>query len=212
MRRLRLGAFAVVLGLAGAARADVVSFRAELHGGGGFGGGISGDHKDDTFFGTAPHGAYGVLAGVEILFLDIWVQHHQFTNGSHLATWSQLGVGLDMQIPIGDPGEPDAEGKRAKPKAYGEIGMGVGAGLGTGQQVDPPLDASEITDKGFLFEVVGAVGYHLAPVVDVGVRAPVSVGYFIKSGAGATANDLSSHYVGWEAAVLLYVRLQLTLY
>ena len=78
---------AVVLAPA-AAQADVVSFRGEVHGGGGFGKGVSGDAKDQAFFEDAPHGVYGVLVGLEFFFIDTWIQHHQFTNGDRLATWT----------------------------------------------------------------------------------------------------------------------------
>jgi hypothetical protein len=196
---------AVVLAPA-AAQADVVSLRGEIHGGGGFGKGVSGDAKDAAFFADAPHGVYGVLVGVEFFFIDTWLQHHQFTNGDRLATWTQLSVGFDVQVPFGDEGQPDVSGKRPGAKNYAEIGFGVGFGVGTGQQVDPPLSADEVTDKALIGEAQLAIGHKLGKLLDVGVRVPVGYGYFLKNGV---ANDLSNHYQGFQAQALLYLRLKI---
>jgi hypothetical protein len=210
MRRLALVAAALVLAPA-AARADVISLRAEAHGGGMFGRGLKGDQQDDAFFQASPNGVYGALLGLELFFVDVWIQHHQYTDGDRLTTWTQFSTGLDLQIPIGDPGEPDASGKRSRPKTYVELGLFGGFGVGTGQQVDPPLDNSELTDKGVLLEVDFAIGKRVNKIMDVGVRVPVSVGYYFKSGNGATANDLSTHYVSVHAEALLYLRFNIKL-
>jgi hypothetical protein len=189
-----------------AARADVVSIRAEAHGGGSFGTGLSGDAKDEAFFKDSPHGVYGALVGVEFLFIDVWIQHHQFTNGDRLTTWTQFSTGMDMQIPFGDEGQPDVQGKKPGAKNYAEIGFGLGFGLGTGQQVDPPLDNGEISDKALILEGDLAIGHKLNKLMDIGVRVPVSWGYFLKNGV---ANDLSNHYSGFQAEAMLYLRLKL---
>ena len=49
-------------------------------------------------------------------------------------------------------------------------------------------------------------------VFDIGVEVPVSYGYFLKSGNGASANDLSTHYRGIEAQALLTLRANLRLF
>jgi hypothetical protein len=205
----KLAAVAAVLLLApAAASADVVSLRAEVHGGGAGGKGVGGDAKDEAFFAESPHGAYGALVGVEFLFVDAWIQHHQLTNGDRLTTWTQFNAGLDVQIPFGDEGRPDVSGKRPGAKNYVELGFSAGFGVGTGQQVDPPLDKSEITDKGVMLEGELAIGHRLGSILDVGVRVPVSVGYYLKNGF---ANDLSNHYYAINAEALLYLRLHLNL-
>jgi hypothetical protein len=204
MKRLALVAAVVVV--PAAASADVVSLRAEVHGGGGFGKGMSGDAKDAAFFEDAPHGVYGALVGVEFFFIDVWLQHHQYVNGDRIATWTQFSTGLDMQIPFGDEGQPDVSGKRPGAQNYAEIGFGLGFGLGTGQQVDPPLSNDEITDKAVIAEGQLAIGHKLGKLLDVGVRVPVGYGYFLKNGV---ANDLSNHYQGFQAQAMLYLRLKI---
>ncbi|HSN29684.1 MAG TPA: hypothetical protein VLT45_25530, partial [Kofleriaceae bacterium] len=85
-------------------------------------------------------------------------------------------------------------------------------GLGTGAQVMPPLDNAQITDKAFIGEGRLGFGRHLDKVFDLGVVVPVSYGYFFKSGNGAAANDLSTHYRGFEAEVLLALRANIRLF
>src|SRR5688572_28056999 len=122
MHRSALVAAALVLAPA-AANADVISLRAEAHGGGMFGQGIKGDQQDDAFFQASPHAVYGALVGLELLFIDVWIQHHQYINADLLTTWTQFSTGLDIQIPIGEPGKPDADGKRSRPDTYVELGL-----------------------------------------------------------------------------------------
>jgi hypothetical protein len=203
----RLAVLAAVLIAPTAAAADVVSLRAEIHGGGGGGVGLGGEAKDEAFFKEAPHAAYGALVGVEFLFIDVWVQHHQYTNGDRLATWTQLAAGLDVQIPFGDEGQPDVSGKRPGAKNYAELGFAVGFGLGTGQQVMPPLDKGEISDKAIIGEFDLAIGHRFGKALDLGVRVPVGIGYFIKD----VANDLTDHYYGLQVQALLYLRLHVDL-
>jgi hypothetical protein len=210
MKRLALVAAALVLAPV-AARADVISLRAEAHGGGMFGRGIKGDQQDDAFFQASPNGVYGALVGLEFLWVDLWIQHHQYTDGDRLTTWTQFSTGLDMQIPVGEAGPPDADGKRGRPKTYVELGLYGGFGVGTGQQVDPPLDNSEITDKAFTLSVDFAFGKRINSIMDIGVRVPVTGGYYFKSGNGAVANDLSTHYSSIHAEALLYLRFNVKL-
>src|SRR5882672_4251146 len=58
--------------------------------------------KDSAFFARAPHLVYGGLIGAEFLFLDAWIQHHQFTDGSAISTWTQFGAGAHGLIDLGD--------------------------------------------------------------------------------------------------------------
>jgi hypothetical protein len=195
---------------ASSAQADVISLRAEAHVGGAGGAGLGGDRKDEAFFAGAPHLGYGVLIGAEFVFVDAWIQHHQLTNGSRLATWTELGAGFDIQLGLGGGAPAGAKGGEPAPaKAFAEFGLGVAFGLGTGQQVDPPLSADELTDKGFTGHVSVGLGYHLSRVLDVGIRAPLSAGYFFKSGQGAVANDLSTHYTAMHGEVIAFLRFQI---
>ena len=186
-----------------AASADVLKLFVEVDGGGAYGRGTSGDAriKDAAFFAKAPHLDYGALIGAEFLFFDAWIQHHQLTDGSRIATWTQFGAGIHAQIDLGDPKQ-----QKAHEGGFFEFGLGGWFGLGTGQQVDPPLDNAQITDKAFLLEGRVGLGTHLSSVFDLGVQVPVSWGYFLKNGNGAVANDASTHYQGIQGEALVFLR------
>ncbi len=211
MNRLVL-ASALVLGplaavaAPGDAHADILSLRIEGHGGGAGGVGVGGAAKDESFFKGATGATYGGLIGLEVVFVDVWIDHHQFVKGGDLRTWTNFMTGIDLdfeirdQSPAPDKGESAPEGKQ---KGYVELGIGVGYGVGTGQQVEPPLDASELSDKGFLLEGKFGAGLVLGGVIGLGVSVPVSVGYFFKTGF---ANDAETQYTSVQGAVLLVVR------
>ncbi len=205
--RIALALCAVAV-LAPRAHADIFEARAELHAGGGFGVGIGGDQKDNAFFAKAPNGAYGALVGAKILIADGFIEHTQFTNGSRIATWTQFAIGMRIDQKTG--GQPSANGvPEKKPTGYWDLGIHAAFGLGTGAQVMPPLDNAQITDKAFTLEVRGGFGKILGGGFRIGVEIPISGGYFFKSGNGATANDLSTHYQGVEAAALLTLGLEI---
>lgn len=205
---LRALSFAVVLATAAPASADVLKLFAEVHGGGVVGKATSGDPaiQDSAFFARAPHGAYGALIGAEFLFLDAGIQHHQFTDGDRLATWTQFGVGVHGTIDTGD-----AKQQKAHEGGYVEFGLGGWFGVGTGQQVMPPLDNAQITDKAFLVEGRLGAGKHLSNIFDLGVVVPVSWGYFFKNGNGAAVNDVSTHYRSIQAEALVVLRANIRL-
>ena len=194
----------VLLAFARPAHADVLVLYGDLHAGGMYGKGLSGDQQDNAFFGDAPNGVYGVSVAARLLFLGVQIQHHQYTDGSDLATWSQIIAGLDIDADLGSEAQ-----KKARTGGFFTVGLGLGFGLGTGQQVDPPLSNDEVTDKAFLVEGRLGGGKHINKFLDVGVTVPVQWGYFLKSGMGATANDESTHYQGIAVEALLFLRLHL---
>jgi hypothetical protein len=209
MKRIALcAAAAALIAAPAAARADLFSARADVHVGGGGGAGVGGDQKDSAFFAKAPNGAYGALIGVQALIADAYIDHTQYTDGSRIATWTQFAVGIRIDIKTG--GTESANGKpEVAPTGYFELGMHAAFGLGTGAQVMPPLDNAQITDKAFMLEIRPGFGKMLGGGVRLGLSFPVSGGYFFKSGNGATANDLSTHYQGVEAAALLTLGLEI---
>ena len=173
----------------------------EADGGGVLGKGTSGDQavKDAAFFNKAPHGAYGLLVGAELVLLDVWIQHHQFTDGDRIATWTQFGLGVHAQVDLGD-----LKQRQAHEGGFFEFGGGGWFGLGTGQQVMPPLDNAQITDKAFIVEGRIGIGTHINSVFDFGVQVPVSWGYFFKN--NVPVNEASNHYQSVQAEGLLYLR------
>jgi len=203
--------------LAGSARADVLSLNASGFVGAASGTGLGGTQKDDAFHQGAEGVAYGGSVGVEFLFLDGWIDHTQYRNADGLAgTWTQFMVGLDVEIGLGEPehvrvqddyGDQKLERKPYTPGFF-ELGMGLGFGVGTGQQIDPPLDYTEVTDRGFLVQASAHIGYRLNRVFSLGVKIPVQAGYMFKKGV---ANDENNHYQSLQGAVLLNLQMKLLL-
>jgi hypothetical protein len=169
---------------------------------------LSGDAKDDSFHEGAAGGVYGAMVGIEFLFIDGWIEHNQFRDGDGLAgTWTQFMAGVDLKVNVGEPqGGTVEKGKRTGDtysSTYIEMGFGLGFGVGTGQQVMPPLDNAQVTDKGFLGQAHLGLGYRLNRVLSIGVRVPVQIGYMFKNGV---ANDSGNQYVSAQAAALLGLR------
>ena len=204
---VRLASLSILLALAAPASADTFKLFGELHGGGMYGQGTAGAQKDSAFFPKARGGAYGALIGGEFLFFDGLIEHTQYVNSDGLKTWTQFGVGMHFTSDTGS-----AEDRKAGKGGYIEFGGYLWFGLGTGAQVMPPLDNAQITDKAFLGEGRLGFGKHLDKIFDLGVVVPVSYGYFFKSGNGAAANDLSTHYRGVEAEALLTLRANIRLF
>src|SRR4051794_4712103 len=112
------------------AHADVLTIYGDAQGGGMFGKGTSGDQKDSAFFEHSQPGTYGARVAARFLFLGASIQHHQYTNGSELSTWTQFSAGLDMSIGLGTDKD-----KKAHKGNFFDVGVFLGFGLGTGQQV-----------------------------------------------------------------------------
>jgi len=204
---LRFLALALVLAVPATASADFLKLFGEVQGGGMYGEGTTGAQKDSAFFAQSPHGTYGAEVGAELLFFDAWIQHNQYTTDfSRLTTWTQFGLGVHATFDTGtDQQQKQHQG------GYFELGGGLWYGLGTGQQVMPPLDNAQISDKAFLLEGRFGFGTHLSSMFDLGLEVPVSYGFFFKSGNGAGANDTSNQYRGFEVEGLVALRMNLRL-
>jgi len=187
-----------------AASADVFKLFGEVHGGGMYGQGISGTNKDSAFFANAPHGMYGALVGAELVFIDAWIEHHQYVSGDTLETWTQFGLGTHFMTDLGSEQE-----KKDHKGGYFEVGGGLFFGLSTDRQVHPPLDNAQVSDKGFLLEGRLGFGTHLNKVFDLGVQIPVSYGFFFLN--GGPANNTDNQYRGWEIEGLVALRANIRL-
>jgi hypothetical protein len=207
---------------ASTAEAGVFKLFGEIHGGGMFGKGTGGDLVDNTanmydeaFFENAGPLAYGLQLGAQFLFIQGNLQHHQYRgfsddpNQPKLATWTQFAAGMRFEIGVGTQTEAD---KKAGKGAFFEAGWEIGFGIGTGQQVMPPLSNDELSDKGFFGAGRLGLGKHLNTIFDVGIAVPFSYGYYFKSGGAAVANDLSTHYQSAQIEALLYLRANVRLF
>jgi hypothetical protein len=200
-----------LVGTERAASADLLSGYAQVQGGGASGAGLFGDQMDAAFHKQAEGITYGAYVGVEIVLVDVWVEHNQFiVNGGVEGTWTQFMTGLDVEFDLGhkEGGTrlENGEVKGGFTRWYGEFGLGTGFGVGTGQQVDPPLDNSQVTDKGFLVQASIGGGFRLSRYLSLGLSLPMQAGYMFKSGPGASANDLETNYGSMQAAALLNMR------
>jgi hypothetical protein len=198
------------------ADADILVLYGDIQGGAMYGKGINGDDavKDQAFFANIPNLTYGFAVSARFLVFGATIQHHQYvgpggeksddpmSSGGSLATWTQIMAGLDFSVDLGN----DKQKKEHK-GGFVALKAGAGFGVGTGQQIDPPLDNSQIDDKAFLLGGQLAFGKHLGKFVDFGVAVPVTYGYFLKN--GVPANDLSNHYQGIHVEGLLFLRLNL---
>jgi hypothetical protein len=200
----------VVAGLllvAAPASADIFQLSGEIDAGGMLGKGTTGAQADNAFFAKSPNAAYGAIVTGEVFgFLDAIIQHDEFTDFSRITTWTQFGAGLHFEFPFGD----DLQ-QRVHKGPFLEAAAAVFFGIGTGQEVMPPLDNAQITDKAFIAEGKLGLGYHCSHVVDVGISVPVSWGYFFKNGPGVGANDTSNQYQGVQGEVFGYVRFNIHL-
>ena len=117
---------------------------------------------------------------------------------SPITTWTQFGLGVHTQVNTGSQ-----QDQKQHKGGYIDMGFGAWFGIGTGQQIVPPLDNAQISDKAFLLEGRLGAGWHLSEIFDFGVEVPVSWGYFFKNGA---ANATSNQYQGVQGEVLLALR------
>ena len=197
--------------------ADLMSGTVRVHGGAASGRGISGDLKDQSFAEGAEGGTYGVRAGVEVFFLNLWLGHDQYvTSDGLVGTWTTLPmIGFDTQFDVGSPGaaEQNDDGKMVAGATdwFIHFSFGAGFGLGTGQQVDPPLDNSEITDKGVMFEGEVGLAKKLGTSLSIGLAVPVQYRVMFKNGADAVANNPEDRYHSVAASALLNLRFKLNL-
>jgi hypothetical protein len=222
---VRLVTMAVTVALAavpgafsGPAAAGILELDGKLKAGGMAGFGMYGDRKDEAFHKSARGPSYGLTVGVEFLFVDVWIEHDQYYNGGRgtgygvNGTWTQFMAGVDFAFDMGTvqreeslDGQPGAS--KGYTSGYGELGFGVGFGVGTGQQVDLPLDNSELSDKGFVAQAHVGFGYRVSRSFSLGVHIPAQAGYLFRT--DDVANNLSSQYGSVHVAALLTARLNL---
>jgi hypothetical protein len=198
------------------ASADLLSGTVRVQGGGAGGVGISGVVKDEAFSDGVRGGTYGARVGVEVLFFNLWIGHDQYVNSDGLlGTWTTLPmIGFDTQFDVGQ-GEaianPTGKMKQGPADWFVHLAFGAGFGLGTGQQVEPPLDNAQISDKGVMFEGEIGINKKLGDSFSLGLAVPLQYRIMFKNDADAVANDASDRYTSVAAAALVNLRFKLKL-
>jgi len=196
MRRGSTG-IALLAALAAPAHASPLQLRADLRLGAASGWGLGGAQKAHDFFDQTRGATYGVLVGLRVLFADVWLEHDQFTDFSSVkGTWTELVIGAVMTVPLMDAVDLN-------------IGFGGSFGVGTGRQIQPPLDNAQISDKGLIGDVSVGLEYRVNRFLAVGTAVPAGWGYLLKNDAPVT--DTSSHYTTFRVMALGYVGLRLGL-
>lgn len=217
MKRLNLVAPLAIAGVlaAGEARADVFGASVQLQTGYADGRGVAGEQRDAAFLDGASGLSYGARAGFRIAFLEGWVEHSQLAGPDGLqGTWTQFMGGGRVEFALGDERTgrklgDDGEVVAPYNRYFGTIGLGLGYGVGTGQQVEPPLSNDQVTDMGFLAQLNFGLGYRITDMFSLRFDVPIQGGYLFKSGEGHYANREDSQYQSVHAAALLGFRTRL---
>jgi len=120
MRCARLAALIAMVLLAGprAAQAGLFELYGQLQGGGGFGRGKTAPTSKDFFEMVQGADAGGEL-GIEILYLDLFVDHYEFFSDRVKGQWTQFMLGVDANFPMDDDH-----------MTQGTIGVDAGLGVG----------------------------------------------------------------------------------
>ncbi|MBT8492243.1 MAG: hypothetical protein KJO07_04215 [Deltaproteobacteria bacterium] len=198
------------------ADADLLSGTLRVQGGGAYGKGLSGDLKDEAFEEGVRGGTYGVRAGVEVFFINLWIGHDQYLDPDGFqGTWTTLPmIGFDTEFDLGAGAiipNPTKKMKRGPSKWSLHLGFGAGFGLGTGQQVEPPLDNGQVSDKGFMFEGEVGINRKLGDSFSLGVAVPLQYRIMFKNDADSVANDPDDRYTSAIGSVLVNLRFKLKL-
>jgi hypothetical protein len=177
----------LVLVAATPASAAVFELSASLRVGAVTGSGLGGAQKDADFFAGARGSAWGAALGLEVFWLALTVEHTQLADLDEVrGTWTQVMVGPHFMFPLD--------------RVYADLGVSVGYGVGTGQQIVPPLDDGEVSDKGLVLQLRVGLEYRLNRFLGVGVMVPLGWGYLVKNDLPVTETE--GHYTSFHAMVL----------
>jgi hypothetical protein len=177
------------------AQAKLLELTLQADGGGAVGRGTANDDTDTDFFSVQSGGAFGAKVGIELLFIDFWVEHQQFFKSGLKGSWTQIMLGTDFDFPLSED-----------EKWRGTVGAGAGFGIGTLQSVDPPLDKKQIETRGLAAQLLIDIDYKLTPTLSIGASLPI--GYHYLFDGDQPANDPNSQSNGVHAMGLLTFKFQ----
>jgi len=158
----------------------------EVQVGGAGGVGLSGPRKGSAFYKEAQGLTTGFRLGVEVLFVDLWIQHNQyFGEGGLQGTWTRFMAGLDTQVGLGERRNAKIDERGyfygGLHDGYLEIGGGLGYGAGTQSQVSLPLNNAQVSDKGVVAQFAVGGGYNINKYLQIGGSIPVELGLLLKN-------------------------------
>jgi hypothetical protein len=111
------------------------------------------------------------------------------------AAWGEGSSSTPQQQPPPQPPPPPPP--RGKPAQVVRPGIAAGFGFGTPGPVTPPLNDSQISDKGVVTEVRLEYEYFLSSFIAVGAKGLVGYHYFL---GGAAVNASQGHSTGYSVA------------
>lgn len=215
MRHVDTLAAALALGClleAAPSEAKVLDLYASLKGGWVTGGGSNSLAANAADYFELERGpALGFEVGAEILFLDLMI------NGTRMfdpRSTDEAGVqegsgGTFFQFLLGIDGDFALDGG-AVPSTFLRVGGNAGVGLGLHREVRAPLDDSQVSDKGFVFNGVLALDQHLSRFFVVGLEVQPGYHIFFPGGAkqeqGVSGDD---HSRGFHFMTLAFVQFHL---
>lgn len=122
----------------------------------------------------------GFEVGAEVLFLDFMINGTRIFDASADSEGDSGGgfffqflTGLDGDFRVGDAHDSPL---------FLRAGVNTGVALGTHRRVKPPLDNAQVSDKGFVFNGVVALDYHLGKLFVLGVEFSPGYHYFFPGG------------------------------
>jgi hypothetical protein len=163
-----------VLGDPVPARAGLFEVYGQVQAGGAFGKGSANAPAKDFFETVQGLGAGGEV-GVEVLYVDLMVDHTQFFDDHLKASWTQFMAGVDHTFPMDDDHV-----------TQGTIGLDAGYGIGTLQSlIDNPN--APVSRKGAVAELRVQGDRLLGRYAAVGLD--LRLGYHFLTGAAPPAAD-----------------------
>jgi hypothetical protein len=175
-----LSAVALLCAAAAPAHAGLFEMYGQLNAGGGFGRGNAAAGSKD-FFEAVQGGAFGGEVGVEILYIDLFVDHYEFFTNKLTGNWTQFMLGLDASFPMDDDHSTEAT-------------IGVDAGFGVGVLgSDTLLDKTlRVSNKGLVSELRLQGDRLLGKYASFGLDLRVGYHYLIDQNKPINAADATS--------------------
>ena len=162
------------------AHAGLFEAYGQLNAGGGFGRGTANAGSKD-FFEAVQGGSFGGEVGVEILYIDLFVDHYEFFTNKLTGNWTQFMLGLDASFPMDDDHSTEAT-------------IGVDAGFGVGVLgSDTLLDKTlRVSNKGLVSELRLQGDRLLGKYASFGLDLRVGYHYLIDQNKPINAPDATS--------------------